>query len=86
MSLVTIYSHIFPSRRLAWLCKYIYLCIITSHGKTKNLNELANTEIKLTEDTSHKKYRSKLRLVRFHDPEQERDFNFLTNATHLMAL
>ena len=60
--------------------------LLTSHRKTKNLNVLTDAEIKLTEETSHKKYPSKLRLVRFHDSEQDRDFAFLTNATHLTAL
>ena len=34
---------------------------------------------------SQKKYPEKLRLVRFHDEEQDRDFVFLSNAFHLTS-
>ena len=47
---------------------------------------LTDAEIELTEYASHKKYPERLRLVRYHDTEQNRDFAFLTNATHLTAL
>lgn len=36
--------------------------------------------------TLKKKYPERLRLVRFHDDEQDRDFAFLTNAFHLTSL
>lgn len=49
-------------------------------------NVLTDAEIKLSEEPSYKKYPDKLRLVRYHDFEQNRDFAFLTNATHLTAL
>lgn len=49
-------------------------------------NVLTDAEIELTEYASHKKYPERLRLVRYHDTEQNRDFAFLTNATHLTAL
>lgn len=38
------------------------------------------------EDASFKKYPQSLRLVRFHDREQDRDFAFLTNAFKLPAI
>lgn len=47
---------------------------------------LGDAEIVFTEDASFKKYPEKLRLVRFHDKEQDRDFAFLTNAFGLPAL
>lgn len=49
-------------------------------------NVLTDAEIVLTDVNSKKKYPGKLRLVRFHDEEQDRDFAFLTNAMHLTAL
>ena len=49
-------------------------------------NVPTDAEIELTEYPSAKKYPDRLRLVRFHDQEQNRDFAFLTNATHLTAL
>ena len=42
-------------------------------------NVLGDAEIVLTEATSVKKFPGRLRLVRFHDAEQDRDFAFLTN-------
>ena len=47
---------------------------------------LGDAEIVLTEEASFKKYPEKLRLARFHDKEQDRDFAFLTNAFGLPAL
>ena len=47
---------------------------------------LTDSEIVLTEEPSFEKYSEKLRLVRYHDDEQDRDFAFLTNAFHLTAL
>lgn len=49
-------------------------------------NILTDAEIQLTEVQSYKKYPDALRLVRYHDSEQNRDFAFLTNATKLTAL
>ena len=49
-------------------------------------NILGDAEIEFTEEASFKKYPEKLRLVRFHDPEQNRDFAFLTNDLSLNAL
>ena len=46
---------------------------------------LGDAEIVFTEEASFKKYPGKLRLVRFHDKEQGRDFAFLTNAFGLLA-
>lgn len=47
---------------------------------------LGDAEIEFTEVASLKKYPEKLRLVRFHDQEQDRDFVFLTNDFKLPAL
>jgi hypothetical protein len=47
---------------------------------------LGDAEIVFTEDASFRKYPEKLRLVRFRDREQDRDFTFLTNAFGLPAL
>lgn len=47
---------------------------------------LGDAEIVFTEEVSFKKYPEKLRLGRFHDKEQDRDFAFLTNAFGLPAL
>lgn len=49
-------------------------------------NVLTDAEIIFTEDSSFEKYPESLRLVRFHDDEQNRDFVFLTNAKHLSSL
>ena len=49
-------------------------------------NILGDAEIEITEEVSFKKYPEKLRLTRFHDPEQNRDFTFLTNDLSLDAL
>ena len=40
----------------------------------------------ITDVNTQKKYPKKLRLVRFHDDEQDRDFAFLTNGFHLTSL
>jgi len=47
---------------------------------------LTDAEIKLSEPKSFQKYPEKLRMVRFHDDEQNRNFTFLTNATAPSAL
>jgi len=49
-------------------------------------NVLTDAEIVFTENGSFEKYPDSLRLVRFHDEEQDRDFSFLTNAMHLSSL
>lgn len=49
-------------------------------------NVLTDADIIFTEDGSFEKYPESLRLVRFHDEEQNRDFVFLTNAMHLSSL
>lgn len=42
--------------------------------------------VKLTGYRSEKKYPESLRLVKYYDEEENRDFTFLTNAKHLTAL
>ena len=49
-------------------------------------NVLGDAEIEFAEEASFKKYPGKLRLVRFHDNEQNRDFAFLTNDFSLPSL
>ena len=60
-----------------------YKCIRWRRRLPKNV--LTDSEIVLTEEPSFEKYPEKLRLVRYHDNEQDRDFAFLTNAFHLTA-
>lgn len=40
----------------------------------------------LTDYITSKKYKEKLRLVKFYDEEQGRELSFLTNAFHLSSL
>lgn len=47
---------------------------------------LTDAVIELTEYNTIRKYPDKLRLVRFYDDEQGREFTFLTNAFHLTSL
>ena len=61
-----------------------YRCVRWRRRLPKNVH--TDAKIRLTEDASFKKYPEELRLVRYHDTEQNRDFAFLTNATHLTAL
>lgn len=49
-------------------------------------NVLSDAEIELTGYYPSKHYPKRLRLVRYHDLEQNRDFMFLTNATSLTSL
>ena len=49
-------------------------------------NVLTDSEIMLTDYITSKKYKDKLRLVKFYDEEQGREFSFLTNAFHLSSL
>ena len=49
-------------------------------------NILTDAEIEFTEYNSYRKYPERLRLVKFYDEEQDREFAFLTNAFHLTAL
>lgn len=49
-------------------------------------NVLTDSVIELTDVNTQKKYPERLRLVRFHDDEQDRDFAFLTNAFQLTSL
>ena len=61
-----------------------YKCLKWRRRLPKNV--FTDAEIVLTEEPSFKKYPEKLRLVRYHDDGQNRDFAFLTNAFHLTAL
>ena len=61
-----------------------YKCIKWRRKLPKDIR--TDAEIVLTEMASHEKYPERLRLVRYHDAEQNREFAFLTNAFHLTAL
>lgn len=61
-----------------------YKCCKWRRRLPKNI--LTDAEIVFTEYNSYRKYPEKLRLVKFYDEEQGREFAFLTNAFHLTAL
>ncbi len=61
-----------------------YRCIKWRRRLPKNV--LTDSVIQLTDINSAKKYKENLRLVKFYDEEQDREFAFLTNAFHLSAL
>lgn len=54
--------------------------------RRKPQNVKADYTIKLTGYLSEKKYPESLRLVKYYDEEEDREFTFLTNAKHLTAL
>ena len=60
-----------------------YRCVKWKRRMTKNI--LTDAEIELTVNKSGKDYPEHLRLVRFYDEEQNREFMFLTNAMDLKA-
>ena len=60
-----------------------YKCVRWKRRLPKNI--LTDAEIELTVYGSQKGYPEHLRLVRFYDEEQGREFMFLTNATELTA-
>lgn len=61
-----------------------YKCVKWKRRLPKNI--LTDAEIELTVHKSSKDYPEHLRLVRFYDEEQGREFLFLTNAMDLTAL
>ena len=61
-----------------------YKCIKWRRRMPRNV--LTDSEIMLTDYITSKKYKEKLRLVKFYDEEQGREFSFLTNAFHLSSL
>ena len=61
-----------------------YKCIKWRRRMPRNV--LTDSEIMLTDYITSKKYKEKLRLVKFYDDEQGREFSFLTNAFHLSSL
>ena len=61
-----------------------YRCVKWKRRLPKNI--LTDAEIELTVYKSGKDYPEHLRLVRFYDEEQDREFMFLTNAMDLAAL
>ena len=61
-----------------------YKCCKWRRRLPKNI--LTDAEIEFTEYYSFRKYPERLRLVKFYDEEQHREFAFLTNAFHLTAL
>ena len=60
-----------------------YKCCKWRRRLPKNI--LTDAEIEFTEYNSYRKYPEKLRLVKFYDEEQGREFAFLTNAFYLTA-
>ena len=60
-----------------------YKCVRWKRRLPKNI--LSDAEIELTVYKSRKDYPENLRLVRFYDEEQDREFMFLTNAMDLTA-
>ncbi|MBR3456434.1 MAG: IS4 family transposase [Bacteroidaceae bacterium] len=60
-----------------------YRCVRWKRRMPKNI--LTDAEIELTVYKSHKDYPENLRLVRYYDEEQDREFMFLTNAMDLTA-
>ena len=60
-----------------------YRCVKWKRRLPKNI--LTDAEIELTIYKSHKDYPENLRLVRYYDEEQDREFMFLTNAMDLTA-
>jgi transposase len=61
-----------------------YKCIKWRRRMPRNV--LMDSEILLTDYITSRKYKEKLRLVKFYDEEQGREFSFLTNAFHLSSL
>mgnify|MGYP002437227860 CR=1 FL=1 len=47
---------------------------------------LTNTEVKLTSYLSEKKHPESFRLIRYYNEEDDCEFTFLTNATHVSTL
>ena len=60
-----------------------YKCCKWRRRLPKNI--LTDAVIEFTEYNSYQKYPEKLRLVKFYDEEQGREFAFLTNAFYLTA-
>ncbi len=60
-----------------------YKCVKWKRRMPKNI--LSDAEIELTVNNSRKDYPDNLRLVRYYDEEQDREFMFLTNAMDLTA-
>ena len=61
-----------------------YRCVKWKRRLPKNI--LTDAEIELTVYKSRKDYPENLRLVKYYDEEQDREFMFLTNAMDLTAL
>ena len=49
-------------------------------------NVLSDCEIEFSGFYSHKAYPERLRMVRYWDEDDQREFTFLTNAKHISAL
>ena len=61
-----------------------YKCIKWKRRMPKNV--MTDSEILLADYITSKKYKEKLRLVKFYDEKEGRELAFLTNAFHLSAL
>ncbi len=62
----------------------LYKCIKWKRRMPKNV--MSDSEILLADYITSKKYKEKLRLVKFYDEKEGRELAFLTNAFHLSAL
>lgn len=61
-----------------------FKCIRRRRRLPKNV--LADSVIELTDITARLKYTERLRLVKYRDEDQDREFVFLTNTFHLTSL
>ena len=61
-----------------------YRCVKWRRRLPRNVT--TDSVILLTDNASAKKYPEELRLVKYYDEEQNREFSFLTNAFHLSSL
>lgn len=61
-------------------------CTMVKRRRRMPKNVRADAEVKLTGYLSEKKYPGTFRLIRYQDEEDDREFTFLTNATHISAL
>ena len=61
-------------------------CKFCKWKRKMSKNILSDAEVKLIGYISEKKYPESLRIIRFYDEEDEREFTFLTNAKHISTL
>lgn len=77
-----------------YLTNYFFVVRVKTNLKYKKAkwkrrmskNVLTDAEVKLMGYISEKKYHEAFRLIHYYDEEDEREFTFLTSATHISAL